>query len=306
MKTFITKKYLITILNNSIIIIPLHLLKNEYLFKLLLSMPVKIRLARHGRKKGPFYHIVAADSRAPRDGRYIERLGIYNPKTNPATIELDFDKSLEWIIKGAQPTDTCRAILSYKGVLYKKHLLDGVKKNAFSIEEAEKRFNEWLIVKESKIQDKIEAVKNSRQKEADNMLEAESKKREAREKALARKRLALAEKETAEAPEEGTTEQEVPVSETAVEETAVAPEEEAAVSETAVEETAEAPEEAAVSETVVEEATEAPEETADPETIVEETAVTPEEAPVEESSVTPDEGEPETEEPSVLKKDTEE
>ena len=99
-------------------------------------MPVKIRLARHGRKKGPFYHIVAADSRAPRDGRYIERIGIYNPKTNPATIELDFDKSLDWLMKGAQPTDTCRAILSYKGVLYKKHLLEGVKKNAFSAEEA--------------------------------------------------------------------------------------------------------------------------------------------------------------------------
>ncbi len=91
-------------------------------------MPVKIRLSRHGRKKNPYYHIVVADSRAPRDGRYIERIGSYNPLTNPATIELNFDRALDWLQKGAQPTDTCRAILSYKGVLYKNHLLIGVKK----------------------------------------------------------------------------------------------------------------------------------------------------------------------------------
>ena len=95
-------------------------------------MAVKIRLARHGKKGFAFYHIVAADSRAPRDGKFIEKLGTYNPNTNPATIDLNFEKALDWLLKGAQPTDTCRAILSYKGVMYKKHLLGGVAKGAFS------------------------------------------------------------------------------------------------------------------------------------------------------------------------------
>ena len=104
-------------------------------------MAVKIRLARHGKKGFAFYHIVAADSRAPRDGKFIEKLGTYNPNTNPATIDLNFEKALDWLLKGAQPTDTCRAILSYKGVLYKKHLLGGVTKGAFSESDAEARFN---------------------------------------------------------------------------------------------------------------------------------------------------------------------
>jgi small subunit ribosomal protein S16 len=111
-------------------------------------MPVKLRLARHGRKKFAFFHIVAADGRAPRDGKFIEKLGVYDPNTNPATIELDFDKSLNWLLKGAQPTETVRAILSYKGVLMKRHLLEGVRKGAFSEEEAEKRFTAWLKEKE--------------------------------------------------------------------------------------------------------------------------------------------------------------
>src|SRR6056297_3850010 len=100
-------------------------------------MAVKIRLARKGRKRKAFYHIVVADSRAPRDGRFIEKLGVYSPITDPATIELDFDKALGWLQNGAQPTDTCRAILSYKGVLYKKHLLEGARKGAFDEAEAE-------------------------------------------------------------------------------------------------------------------------------------------------------------------------
>ena len=95
-------------------------------------MAVKIRLARHGKKGYAFYHIVVADSRAPRDGKFIEKLGTYNPNTNPATIDLNFEQALGWLMKGAQPTDTARAILSYKGVLYKKHLLGGVAKGAFS------------------------------------------------------------------------------------------------------------------------------------------------------------------------------
>ena len=117
-------------------------------------MAVKIRLARHGKKGFAFYHIVAADSRAPRDGKFIEKLGTYNPNTNPATIDLDFEKALGWLQKGAQPTDTCRAILSYKGVLYKKHLLGGVAKGAFSETEAEARFNKWLGEKAGKIEAK--------------------------------------------------------------------------------------------------------------------------------------------------------
>ena len=106
-------------------------------------MPVKIRLTRQGKKKFAFYHIVAADSRAPRDGKYIERLGSYNPNTHPATVELDFDKALTWLNNGAQPTETCRNILSHEGVLLKKHLLVGVKKGAFTEEVAEQRFEKW-------------------------------------------------------------------------------------------------------------------------------------------------------------------
>ena len=117
-------------------------------------MAVKIRLARHGKKGFAFYHIVAADSRAPRDGKFIEKLGTYNPNTNPATIDLNFEKALDWLLKGAQPTDTCRAILSYKGVMYKKHLLGGVAKGAFSESDAEAKFNKWLSEKQTKIENK--------------------------------------------------------------------------------------------------------------------------------------------------------
>ena len=100
-------------------------------------MATRIRLARHGRRKQAFYHIVVADQKAPRNGRYIEKLGIYNPNTNPATIELDFDGAVNWLLKGAQPSDTVRAMLSYKGVMMKKHLMAGVAKGAFTQEEAE-------------------------------------------------------------------------------------------------------------------------------------------------------------------------
>lgn len=114
-------------------------------------MPVKIRLQRRGRKKRPFYHIVIADSRSPRDGRYIERIGTYNPMTKPATIEIDREKAYDWLMKGAQPTDTARAILRFKGVYYKKHLMRGVKKGALTQEEAEKKYQEWVDAKEEKI-----------------------------------------------------------------------------------------------------------------------------------------------------------
>ncbi len=114
-------------------------------------MAVKLRLQRGGRKKKPIYSIVAADARAPRDGRFIERIGQYNPNTVPATIELDNDRALDWLHKGAQPTNTVRAILSFKGVLYKKHLLRGVAKGAFTAEEAENKYQEWLMNKKSEL-----------------------------------------------------------------------------------------------------------------------------------------------------------
>lgn len=115
-------------------------------------MAVKIRLARRGRKKNPFYHIVVADARAPRDGKFIEKIGSYNPQTVPATIELDRDKAYDWLGKGAQPTDTVNAILKFKGVLYKKHLNRGVSKGALTQEEADKKLTEWIDVKESRIE----------------------------------------------------------------------------------------------------------------------------------------------------------
>ena len=118
------------------------------------NMATRIRLARHGRKKQAFYHIIVADSRAPRDGRFIEKLGTYNPNTNPATINIDFDRAVDWLLKGAQPSDTARTILSYKGIMMKKHLLNGVRKGAFNEEEAENRFTTWMENKEGKISEK--------------------------------------------------------------------------------------------------------------------------------------------------------
>ena len=103
-------------------------------------MAVKIRLQRHGKKDSAFYHLVVADGRAPRDGKFIEKLGVYNPNSNPATIDINFDSTLNWLMKGAQPTDTCRAILSYKGIMLKKHLIEGVKKGALTEVQAEQKF----------------------------------------------------------------------------------------------------------------------------------------------------------------------
>ena len=158
-------------------------------------MPVKIRLQRQGRKFQSIYSIVVADSRAPRDGKFIESLGKYNPNTNPATIVLDFNRALEWLQKGAQPTDTCRAILSYKGVLYKKHLLEGVKKGAFDEAEAEKRFQSWMTEKEQKIQAKRDRIKQSKEKLQKSRLEVEAKVKEDRAAEIAKKRSELLEAE---------------------------------------------------------------------------------------------------------------
>jgi small subunit ribosomal protein S16 len=158
-------------------------------------MSAKIRLSRQGRKGRPFYHLVVADSRAPRDGRYIENLGLYNPLTNPATIEIDFDKALLWLQKGAQPTDTVRAILSYKGILMKNHLLNGVKKGAFTAEEADRRFEVWLKEKENKIEAKKESLQKSEEEGIREKLEAESKTRAAKAEEVANKNAKAAEKE---------------------------------------------------------------------------------------------------------------
>lgn len=143
-------------------------------------MSVKIRLQRHGKKGKPFYHIVVADSRAKRDGKFIQKLGTYNPIANPAIIELDVDASVDWLNKGAQPTDTARAILSYKGALYKKHLQGGVAKGAFDEAEAERRFNAWLEEKEAKIQGKKDGLAKSKEEAKKAALEAEQKVNEAR------------------------------------------------------------------------------------------------------------------------------
>lgn len=143
-------------------------------------MATKIRLQRQGRKGRPIFHVVVADSRAPRDGRYIERLGIYNPNTNPATIDINFDKTLDWLQKGAELTDTSRAILSYRGVLHKHHLLNGVKKGALTPEQVEDKFNQWLEAKESKITSKIDSITGSKESKAKANLERESKLKEAK------------------------------------------------------------------------------------------------------------------------------
>ncbi|WP_274474022.1 30S ribosomal protein S16 [Mangrovimonas aestuarii] len=143
-------------------------------------MPVKIRLQRHGKKGKPFYWVVAADSRAKRDGKYLEKIGTYNPNTNPATIDLDVDGAVKWLQNGAQPTDTARAILSYKGALLKNHLVGGVRKGAFSEEEAEKKFQAWLDEKEGKIDAKKEGLSQAEADAKAKALEAEKAVNEAR------------------------------------------------------------------------------------------------------------------------------
>jgi small subunit ribosomal protein S16 len=178
-------------------------------------MAVKIRLARKGRKKLAFYHIVVADSRSPRDGRYIEKIGSYNPITNPATIELDFDKALGWLQNGALPTDTCRAILSYKGVLMKKHLLEGVRKGAFDETEALKRFDEWIKQNEEKIEAKKSHLEKSQDDELGKKLLVEKRVNEARAAKLAKKSADLAAKAAAAEKTEAITEETVPADEAA-------------------------------------------------------------------------------------------
>ena len=147
-------------------------------------MSVKLRLLRKGRKRKPFYYVVAADSRAPRDGRYIERVGSYNPNTDPATIDIDLDLSVKWLQDGAQPTDTVRAILSYKGAMHKDHLLRGAAKGAFPIEEVETRFSAWMAEKEERIDAKRSKLADAKNSKAEENLQRETKIRQAKEKAI--------------------------------------------------------------------------------------------------------------------------
>lgn len=168
-------------------------------------MSVKIRLARHGKKSYAYYHIVVADSRAPRDGKFIERLGSYNPNTDPATVQLNVDKALQWLLNGAKPTDTCRTILSREGVMLKKHLHEGVRKGAFDEDEAERRFQIWKKEKESKLQATKTKLIEDADKEAKKRLDAEIKVKEAREQEIAKRKLAEIE---AKAKEEGDTDAE--------------------------------------------------------------------------------------------------
>ena len=217
-------------------------------------MPVKIRLQRHGKKGKPFYWIVAADARSKRDGRYLEKLGTYNPNTNPATVEVKLDSAVNWLEKGAQPTDTARTLLSYRGVMLKHHLNGGIRKGALSQEEADKKFAAWLEEKEAKIQSKKDGLSQS---------ESELKaKRLADEKAVSDKRLADAAAAEAEAAaeeaaadsteaEEATTEvaeapaeqTEAPAEEATTEKEAVAEEAEQEAKETEAAEEPEAPSE---------------------------------------------------------------
>ncbi|WP_296380659.1 30S ribosomal protein S16 [Winogradskyella sp.] len=143
-------------------------------------MPVKIRLQRHGKKGKPYYWIVAADSRSKRDGKYLEKLGAYNPNTNPATIELDVDGAVQWLQNGAQPTDTAKAILSYKGAMLKNHLAGGVRKGALTEEQAQAKFDAWLEEKTSKVQAKADGLSKADADAKSKALEAEKAVNEAR------------------------------------------------------------------------------------------------------------------------------
>ena len=217
-------------------------------------MSVKIRLSRRGRKKLALYDITIADSRSPRDGKFIEKIGSYNPNTNPATITINDEKALEWLANGAIPTNTVRAILSYKGILLKRHLQIGVDKKAISQEEADKKYNKWIKEKEKKIQDKVDSILKLSEEEKSKRLEAEKQASKKRADDIANKekeKIAKAEEAskeeakaedtapaTEEAPKEEAKTEEAPAAEEAKEEAPAAEEakEEAPAAEEAKEE----------------------------------------------------------------------
>ena len=186
-------------------------------------MAVKIRLARHGKKNFAFYHIVVADSRAPRNGRYIEQLGTYNPNTNPASIVVNSERALYWLGVGAQPTPTTRRILSYEGILLKKHLAGGVAKGALTEEQAAAKWDAWKAERDAKVAAKVSNVAASKRDAAKAAKEAEAKVNDARAEAIAKKKAEEAEAarkaaEEAKAAAEAAAEQEAPAEEAAAEE----------------------------------------------------------------------------------------
>ena len=164
-------------------------------------MATKIRLQRHGRKGYAFYPIVIADSRAPRDGKFIERIGSYNPNTNPATISLNFERALHWIMVGAQPTDTVRRLLSNEGVMLMKHLLGGVKKGAFTQEEAERRFQAWKQAKDAAAAAAVAKLATNKKEAAAKRLEEGKAKNAAKAELVAKKKAEIAAAEAAKAAE---------------------------------------------------------------------------------------------------------
>ena len=257
-------------------------------------MATRIRLQRHGKKGKPFFHLVAADSRAKRDGKFIEKLGTYNPTANPAVIDINFERTLTWVQTGAEMSDTARAILSYKGVLYKSHLINGVKKGALTMEQVEERFTLWVNEKESKIINKIDglAAKAIASKNAKMKSEADANIAKAAQIEL--KNTVVEEVVAEGTPAEESVNEEVASEETPTEETVT---EEVASEETPAEETVteevvaeETPAEETVTEEVVAEETPA-EETVTEEVVAEETPaeetvteeVGAEETPVEET-----------------------
>lgn len=183
-------------------------------------MPVKIRLQRHGKKGKPFYWVVAADARSKRDGKYLEKIGTYNPNTNPATIDLNLDSAVKWLHNGAQPTDTARAILSYKGALLKHHLDGGVRKGALTQEQADAKLAAWLEAKAGKVNAKKEGLTKAQADAKAKALKAEQDVNAKRVAAAAQAQAdAIAAKEAEEAEAAASTEEEAPVAEENNEET---------------------------------------------------------------------------------------
>jgi small subunit ribosomal protein S16 len=212
-------------------------------------MATRIRLQRHGKKGKPFFHLVAADSRAKRDGKFIEKLGTYNPTANPAVIDINFEATLNWVQTGAEMSDTARAILSYKGVLYKNHLLNGVKKGALTAEQVEEKFAKWLAEKNSKVQNKVDGLVKNAAKEKIARQQAEEATNAAKAALLAAKNAPVVEEVEEEVAAEVATEE-------VVAEEAPATEEAPVVEEAPVAQEAPAVEEAPVAEEAAPEASE--------------------------------------------------
>lgn len=239
-------------------------------------MATRIRLARRGRKKKAMYDVVVADVRAPRDGRFIEKLGTYNPNTNPASIVLNDEKALDWVMTGAQPSETVKAILSYRGIMLKKHLQVGVNKGAITQEQADAKFEEWKADKDAKIQGKVDSLAQKKASEAKAKLEAEAKVSAARAEAIQAKQVVAEPEAETPAEEAEATEEVAEVAEAAVE----AKEEAPAKEEVKEEAKAEEAKEEAPAEPAADEAPKAEKKEEEP--VAEAKEETKEEAPAEE------------------------